>query len=115
MSTRNWWAKGLSFENCSCQLVCPGHMHFEQLCTHERCLDYWAIRIKAGEFGHIPLADLRAVIAFDAPQHMISGDWTEIILIDENATSEQRAALETIFSSWNSSCSRASSNPRDSR
>ena len=72
-------------------------MHFEQLCTHERCLDYWAIRIKAGEFGHIPLADLRAVIAFDAPQHMISGDWTEIILIDENATSEQRAALETIF------------------
>jgi len=72
-------------------------MHFEQLCTHERCLGYWAIRIAAGEFGPIPLAGLRAVIAFDAPQHMISGDWTEIILIDESATPEQRAALQAIL------------------
>jgi hypothetical protein len=97
MIPRNWWAKGLIFENCNCQLVCPGHMHFDQLCTHERCLGYWAIRIDAGEFGPVPLAGLRAVIAFDAPQHMISGDWTEVILIDEQATPEQRAALETIL------------------
>ena len=72
-------------------------MHFDQLCTHERCLGYWAIGIAAGEFGPVPLAGLRAVIAFDAPQHMISGDWTEIILIDESAAPEQRAALEAIL------------------
>ncbi len=73
-------------------------MHFDQLCTHERCLGYWAIRIEAGEFaGQVPLAGLRAVIAFDAPQHMISGNWTEIILIDEKATADQRVALETIL------------------
>lgn len=53
--------------------------------------------MQGGGFGHIPLAGLRAVIAFDAPQHMMSGDWTEIILIGENATSEQRAALEAIL------------------
>jgi len=97
VSTQDWWAKGLIFENCSCQLVCPGHLHFDQLCTHERCLGYWAIGIAAGEFGQVPLAGLRAVIAFDAPQRMISGGWTEIILIDEKATTEQRSALEAIL------------------
>jgi hypothetical protein len=73
-------------------------MHFDQLCTHERCLGYWAVRFDAGEFGRVPLAGLRAVIVFDAPQHMISGDWTEVILIDEGATPEQRSAVHTILS-----------------
>lgn len=98
MTTPTWWAKGLLFENCNCQLVCPGHVHFDQLCTHERCLGYWAMRFDDGQFGEVPLAGLRAVIAFDSPQHMISGGWTEILLIDESATAAQRAALETILS-----------------
>ena len=51
-----WHARGLLFENCSCQLVCPGHMHFSQACTHERCLGYWAIRIDEGAYGEVPLA-----------------------------------------------------------
>ena len=97
MSTPDWWAKGLIFENCNCQLVCPGHLHFDQLCTHERCLGYWAIRVDSGEFGAVALAGLKAVIAFDAPQHMVSGNWTEVILIDEGATPEQRVALDTIL------------------
>jgi len=94
---QNWWAKGLIFENCNCQLVCPGHMHFDQLCTHERCIGYWAIRIDSGQYGDVSLAGLRAVIAFDTPQHMISGGWTEMILIDEASTEGQRAALQTIL------------------
>jgi len=36
-SSQGWFARGLLFENCSCQIVCPGHVHFDQLCTHERC------------------------------------------------------------------------------
>lgn len=97
MTAPTWWAKGLIFENCNCQLVCPGHMHFDQLCTHERCIGYWAIRIDSGQFGDIPLAGCKAVIAFDTPQHMISGGWTELVLIDETATPDQRTALEAIL------------------
>lgn len=97
MSTRRWWATGILFENCTCQLVCPGHVHFSQLCTHERCVGYWAIRVQDGQFGDVPLAGLRVVVAFDAPQHMIDGNWTEVLLIDESATPSQRAALETIL------------------
>ena len=97
MSTSDWWARGLIFENCSCTLVCPGHMHFSQNCTHERCKGYWAIRIDTGMFGGVSLAGTRAVIAFDCPQRMIDGGWSETIIIDESANPDQRRALETMF------------------
>ena len=93
----DWWANGLLFENCSCQLVCPGHMHFDQLCTHERCLGYWAVRVDEGQFGPVALAGAKAVIAFDSPQHMISGNWTEVLIIDEAASQERREAMETML------------------
>jgi len=92
-----WHARGLLFENCNCQLVCPGHMHFNQACTHERCLGYWAIRVDEGAYGDLPLAGLKALIAFDCPQHMIEGNWTEVVIIDEAASPPQREALEAIL------------------
>jgi hypothetical protein len=92
-----WHARGLMFENCSCQLVCPGHMHFSQACTHERCLGYWAIRIDDGAYGDVPLTGLKAFIAFDCPRHMIEGNWTEVVIIDEAAAPPQRAALDAIL------------------
>jgi hypothetical protein len=92
-----WWAKGLLFENCACTLVCPGHMHFSQLCTHERCKGYWALRFDEGLFGDVPLAGLRAVIAFDSPQRMVDGHWVQSLIIDAAASLEQRRALETLL------------------
>ena len=97
-SPASWWAKGLIFENCSCQLVCPGHVHFDQLCTYQRCVGYWAIRFDEGEFGGVSLGGTRAVIAYDSPQHMIEGNWIEVIMIDEAAAEEQRRAVESILS-----------------
>ena len=94
----SWWAKGLLFENCSCTLVCPGHMHFSQMCTHDRCKGYWAFRFDDGLFEGVSLKGVRAVIAFDTPQRMIDGNWTQAIIIDESATADQRRVLETMFS-----------------
>lgn len=96
-NTPRWRAKGLLFENCNCQVVCPGHMHFSQFCTHERCVGYWAIRIDEGEFGGVTLDGLKALIAYDCPQHMIDGGWTEVIVIDATASAEQRLAVESIL------------------
>ena len=92
-----WHARGLLFESCTCQLVCPGHMHFSQACTHERCLGYWAIRIDEGRCEGVDLAGLRAFVAFDAPQRMMDGGWTEVIVIDESASAGQRAVLDRIL------------------
>jgi len=93
----DWWARGLLFENCNCQLVCPGHLHFSQLCTHERCLGYWAIRVDDGQFESVALAGVKAFIAFDSPQRMVSGDWTEVVIIDPSASQEQREAMELVL------------------
>ena len=93
----SWWARGLIFENCACTLVCPGHIHFTQLCTHDRCKGYWALRFDDGAFGGTPLKGAKAVIAFDTAQRMIDGGWTQALIIDKTASAEQRQALETIL------------------
>jgi hypothetical protein len=72
-------------------------MHFSQACTHERCLGYWAIRIDEGAYGDTPLSGVKAFIAFDCPQHMIEGNWTEVVIIDDAATAAQRVAVEAIL------------------
>lgn len=92
-----WWAKGLLFENCCCQVVCPGHVHFDNRCTYDRCVGYWAVRFDEGEFDGVPLSGLSAVVAYDSPQHMIAGNWTEVLIIDESASTEQRHAIESIL------------------
>jgi hypothetical protein len=92
-----WTATGLVFENCNCQVICPGHVHFSSLCTHERCIGYWVFRFDGGRFGPVDLTGVRAVVAYDSPQHMIQGGWTEIVIIDREATPEQREAIETIL------------------
>ncbi len=92
-----WWAKGLLFENCNCQVVCPGHVHFSNKCTHERCIGYWAIRFDEGSYGEVDLTAVTAVIGYDSPQHMISGGWTETFIIDARASQAQRSSVETIL------------------
>ncbi len=93
----SWWAKGLLFENCSCQLVCPGHMRFDQLCTHERCRGYWAFRFDEGEVDGVELSGRRAVVAYDSPQRMADGGWTQILLLDESTSEQARDWLERLF------------------
>ena len=92
-----WWATGLLFENCNCEGICPGHIHFSNDCTHERCMGYWAIEIDSGFFGQVDLSGLRCVVAFDSPQKMINGEWTEAIIVDEAASQEQLLAIEAIL------------------
>lgn len=92
-----WWARGLLFENCNCQLVCPGHLSFKQRCTYERCIGHWSIHIEEGSYGELTLAGLNAVIVTEGPQVMISGGWTQAIYLDERADEAQRQALEGLF------------------
>jgi hypothetical protein len=92
-----WWASGLLFENCSCQVVCPGHFSFRNLCTHERCIGHWSIHIDEGKFDTTALGGLNVIVLFNSPQLMFEGGWVEIIYIDERANPAQRNALELIL------------------
>jgi len=92
-----WHASGLLFENCNCTVVCPGHTHFSQNCTHERCVGLWAVRVDEGAWEDVDLAGVRAVVAYDSPQRMIDGGWTEAIVLDGGAQPAQREAMERIL------------------
>ncbi len=93
----SWWARGLLFENCNCTVICPGHVHFSQNCTHERCKGYWALRFDEGAYGEVDLSGVRVVIAYDSPQLMIAGGWTEVLIVDEGASQTQIGAVERIL------------------
>ena len=93
-----WRATGLLFENCNCQLLCPGHVSFKQECTNARCQGHWAMHVDAGHVGNIDLAETNVVVVFDAPQRMYEGGWTQACYIDERATESQRGALDDIVS-----------------
>lgn len=95
--TPQWQAKGLLFENCNCQLICPAHISFKQNCTNERCTGYWAVRFDEGEYEGIPLSGLCALILFETPQRMYEGGWTEALYLDKSADPRQLEALETII------------------
>jgi len=88
-----WHAKGLLFENCNCQLVCPGHMSFKQLCTHERCFGTWGIHIEEGRYRDVVLDGLDVAIFWDSPRHMIAGGWTTMFLVSDRADDGQRDAV----------------------
>lgn len=98
MTVPSWWATGLLFENCNCQLVCPAHLSFKQLCSQERCLGHWAMTFEEGGYGETPLRGLKAAVMWDSPRHMIAGDWTTALLVDERADESQREVIETILS-----------------
>src|SRR5512143_2537473 len=98
MTELRWWARGLLFENCNCQLICPGHMSFKQLCTHERCRGHWAMHLDDGRLEETSLSGFNVVILFDAPQQMFAGGWTTAMYIDERANEQQRYKIEQILS-----------------
>lgn len=104
VGTPAWQASGLLFENCNCQLLCPGHISLAQRCEHERCLGYWAIHIAAGRWGETPLDGLNALIVGDAPQVMLDGGWTQALYLDDRAEVPQREALERIFTGEAGGC-----------
>jgi hypothetical protein len=92
-----WWARGTIFENCNCNLLCRAYISWKQPCDYERCLGFWAIHFREGEFKQALLGGLNAFVFLDMPQVMVEGGGTQAIYIDERAGEEQRAALEAIL------------------
>lgn len=98
MTVPTWWAKGLLFENCSCQVLCPAHISFKQECENDSCQGHWAVHIVDGWYGNVALEGLNVVVVFETPVRMYEGEWTQRIYVEERATSQQRHALEAIVS-----------------
>lgn len=98
MASHQWNAKGLLFENCSCQLLCPAHVSFKHTCDGDRCHGHWCFHIDSGQFNDVSLNNTNIAVVFDAPTTMYEGDWTQVFYVDEATSPAQRHALESIFS-----------------
>jgi hypothetical protein len=97
MEPTAWSLKGDVLENCSCEVVCPGHFSFRNRCTHDYCRAVWAFRVRTGVHGPIDLSGLNLVVIGDTPPYMIDGDWKVGIYLDERCDDGQARALERIY------------------
>jgi hypothetical protein len=95
-----WRLSGQFIETCSCNMLCPCWFGVPQLAVQDQgwCATAAAVRVREGESDGVSLAGQTVVIAFDFPDVIFNGGGTGRLYLDERASTEQRQALEAIFS-----------------
>lgn len=93
-----WSLDGELILNCNCTVFCPCVISLGKHPPTEGYCQAWAgVRIDKGHSGGTDLSGLNVAMLLDIPGKMERGNWTLALWIDERATDEQFAALETIF------------------
>lgn len=93
-----WRLEGELILNCNCTVFCPCVVSLGKHPPTEGYCQAWAgIRIDRGQSGDVDLSGLNVGMLLDIPGKMERGNWTLALWIDERATDEQFAALETIL------------------
>jgi hypothetical protein len=93
-----WHLNGTYFENCNCDVVCPcGASSFALPATNDRCNFLMAFHVDSGEIEGGDVSGLSVGIVGDTPGMMVNGGWRVGVLMDEKASSEQAAALGSVF------------------
>lgn len=91
-----WHMKGMVLQSCNCDYGCP--CNFNAMPTHGHCEGGWTWHIEAGRYGDTPLDGLNFSVAADWPAAIYMGNGVGLLLIDERASAEQRAAIQTLLS-----------------
>lgn len=87
----DWRIAGEEAAGCNCAWGCP--CQFNALPTHGRCESLAGWQIQEGYFGPTRLDGVRFANIFWWPGPVHLGDGTRQLIIDEQATTEQRQAL----------------------
>lgn len=99
MSTQaktKWRIAGESLGSCMCAWGCP--CQFDALPTHGRCEGFGGFQIREGYFGTTRLDGVRFAWILSWPGPIHEGNGTRQVIIDEEATPDQRAALIALCS-----------------
>lgn len=89
-----WFLKGATFGGCNCDWGCP--CNFDARPTHGGCDGVYVWAIRQGKYGNTTLDGLHMAWAGSSPGPIHEGNVTNVYIIDEQATSDQRVALETL-------------------
>lgn len=102
--TEAWWLSGEYLETCNCEVLCPcllgprnerGAIMARP--TEGHCDVPLVFRIARGASGAVSLAGTHVALAIYTPGAMGEGNWRVALYLDANTGSDQRDALERIF------------------
>lgn len=96
-----WSIQGNYVENCNCRVSCPCTMdlRFKPSSSDGSCHVTLGFDIRKGSYGSVSLDGLGAVMVMNSPagQALADGNLAAALYVDERGSSEQQAALQTIF------------------
>jgi hypothetical protein len=92
---KDWSIQGEELANCNCNFGCP--CQFGVLPTDGTCEAAVVFDIHKGHYGDVNLDGLRAAGVYKWPGAIHEGDGQMQLIVDERASAEQKAAIETIM------------------
>lgn len=92
---KDWYIEGEVYGNCNCAYGCP--CQFEANPTDGNCRGFEVLRIDKGHFDGLDLSGLKIAMFYAWPGLISEGKGELQAVIDENASEEQRIALETVL------------------
>jgi hypothetical protein len=95
-----WWMSGATFGPCNCDWGCP--CNFDAPPSYGYCDGVYVWSVRQGRYGDTPLDRLAFAWAAHSPGALHEGNLTAVLLVDERASEDQRAALETLWRSGRS-------------
>ncbi|MFC7174369.1 DUF1326 domain-containing protein [Haloplanus litoreus] len=96
--TSNWAIAGDYVEACNCDVACQ--CIWMEAPDDGACTASLAWHIREGEYGAVDLSDLSVAMLISSEDGVMFAPgtgWDVVLVTDETATDEQRAALEDIF------------------
>ncbi|CTQ53748.1 hypothetical protein LP7551_02275 [Roseibium album] len=91
----DWKIQGEELANCNCNFGCP--CQFGVLPTTGNCEAVVVYDIQTGHYGDTKLDGLRAAGVYYWPGPIHEGNGSMQLIIDDSASADQRAALESIM------------------
>lgn len=90
-----WFMKGALIGACSCDWGCP--CNFDAPPTQGFCEGAYSIVVKEGRYGDVALDGLKFIFFGRAPGAVHEGNLTSVVIVDDQATPEQRDAILTLW------------------
>ncbi|HEX6399985.1 MAG TPA: DUF1326 domain-containing protein [Actinomycetota bacterium] len=86
--------KGTVVVACNCDYGCP--CNFQALPTKGKCEGGWTWHVEEGAYGDIRLDGITFTLTVNWPGAIHEGDGVAVLLVDERAGEDQRAAIHTL-------------------
>ncbi|MFN2544186.1 MAG: DUF1326 domain-containing protein [Actinomycetota bacterium] len=90
-----WHMRGSLLGACNCDWGCP--CNFDAPPTNGHCDGFYAFAVSEGRFGDVVLDGVKFLFGGHSPGPVHEGRGTEILVVDDRATLEQREAIERLW------------------